>query len=542
MHKTQRSAATVIAVIAVMLGALVALPAPAQALTWYAPQCSGFAACDGAGRPNVDYESVYTQSFWYMYGGHNCTNYAAYRLMKRGIPDFITTGHGNATDWGSQAKAKGYAVDTQAPKPGDIAWWSSARISPVGHVAYVESVDAAAGTFVVSEDNSSSTFDWRTYRISEVSGFIHMSGKGAFTDGRFVSYQGVTYRMVGGAPVAVGSWAAFGGVQPVTAVTAAQWASLRANPADGSIIKSAQTGQVFVIAGGAPQYVSAWSAVGGKLPTVAVDQAAIDKAGGTGGWSHLRAVPADNHHLTDGTGQSYATVGGAPLGIASLSDVGAYGSTRIDSAVLDHAGSSVAPWNHLRAQPSDGAYVAAPGGRIYRVVGGAAVWLSSWSAVGGSKPSVRISAKTLSSAGAAGPWRFLRARAADGAVIKTLPSASYFLMKGGYWFRSGAASGAVTLADNSTLPSGVARVTPAIAGTPGVGQTLTVKDGAWAPAPVSLAHQWRRNGAAISGATGASYKLVAADAGQKITVTTTGTRSGLATGAATSTAVTVAAH
>lgn len=67
---------------------------------------------------------------------------------------------------------------------------------------------------------------------------------------------------------------------------------------------------------------------------------------------------------------------------------------------------------------------------------------------------------------------------------------------------------------------------PTITGTPRVGQTLTAANGVWSgiPAP-TFARQWKRNGTNIAGATGATYVLVAADAGAKITLTVTATNS-----------------
>lgn len=63
---------------------------------------------------------------------------------------------------------------------------------------------------------------------------------------------------------------------------------------------------------------------------------------------------------------------------------------------------------------------------------------------------------------------------------------------------------------------------PSITGTPTVGQTLTAVDGSWSGGP-TLTRQWRRNGAAIAGATGSTYLLVSADLGASISVTVTAT-------------------
>ena len=78
---------------------------------------------------------------------------------------------------------------------------------------------------------------------------------------------------------------------------------------------------------------------------------------------------------------------------------------------------------------------------------------------------------------------------------------------------------------------------PVISGTPTVGQTLTAATEAWAPAPVKLSYQWKRNGASIAGATKASYKLTAADDGKSIFVTVTGSKTGYRAVTETSSAV-----
>ncbi|MDJ1113726.1 cutinase family protein, partial [Microbacterium dauci] len=80
---------------------------------------------------------------------------------------------------------------------------------------------------------------------------------------------------------------------------------------------------------------------------------------------------------------------------------------------------------------------------------------------------------------------------------------------------------------------------PTISGSAAVGQTLTAGAGSWSPA-ASLSYQWKRGSASISGATGSTYKLVDADAGQSITVVVTGKKSGYVTTSKTSAAKTVA--
>ncbi|MRK01064.1 hypothetical protein GEV27_05970 [Aeromicrobium sp. S22] len=75
-------------------------------------------------------------------------------------------------------------------------------------------------------------------------------------------------------------------------------------------------------------------------------------------------------------------------------------------------------------------------------------------------------------------------------------------------------------------PPVVTGAAPTISGTPRSGKTLSVATGSWGPAGVTLARQWRANGAAITGATGSTLRLSNAHAGKKITVTVTGTIEG----------------
>lgn len=88
-------------------------------------------------------------------------------------------------------------------------------------------------------------------------------------------------------------------------------------------------------------------------------------------------------------------------------------------------------------------------------------------------------------------------------------------------------------------PKPLKAATPTISGIPKVGSRLTAKPGSWTSG-TTFAYQWKRGGTAISGATKSSYKLVAADAGKKITVTVTGTKSGYTKLVKTSSSKTVA--
>ncbi|WP_212743168.1 fibronectin type III domain-containing protein [Microbacterium sp. 2FI] len=107
--------------------------------------------------------------------------------------------------------------------------------------------------------------------------------------------------------------------------------------------------------------------------------------------------------------------------------------------------------------------------------------------------------------------------------------------KSGYTSVSKTSAAKTVLAGTLTLTP-----TPTISGTAKVGLRLTASAGTWAPATVTLKYQWRRGGAAITGATASTYVLVAADKGSQITVTVTGSKSGYTSVSKTSAAKTVA--
>ena len=88
-------------------------------------------------------------------------------------------------------------------------------------------------------------------------------------------------------------------------------------------------------------------------------------------------------------------------------------------------------------------------------------------------------------------------------------------------------SAAVTVTPALAAPASLAA--PAIAGTPQVGQTLTAtSDGSWSgyPAP-TLTRNWQRNGVDIANATGATYAVQSADAGNALRLRVTASNSAL---------------
>ncbi len=108
--------------------------------------------------------------------------------------------------------------------------------------------------------------------------------------------NGEVYRFAGGAPIYVSTFDAIGGWLPMLTVDQAvtdrasgggRWDHVLMRPSEGTVIRGGQTGRVYVIRDGRPQYVSDWAQIGGPRDSVPVDQVAIDNAGGPGLWSHL---------------------------------------------------------------------------------------------------------------------------------------------------------------------------------------------------------------------------------------------------------------
>jgi hypothetical protein len=86
-----------------------------------------------------------------------------------------------------------------------------------------------------------------------------------------------------------------------------------------------------------------------------------------------------------------------------------------------------------------------------------------------------------------------------------------------------------TLLVSATEKPLTASPNPTISGVRRVGHVLTATTGTWTPTVVKLAFRWKRNGVGIWGAASKTYTLVKADAGTKITVVVTGSKSGYST-------------
>jgi uncharacterized protein YkwD len=224
----------------------------------------------------------------------------------------------------------------------------------------------------------------------------------SLSDGDFIRNVSspAIYRLVGGAPIYVSSWAPFGGGKPFKLVTDVKFASLPQYPANGAFLRTPD-GAVYRVVGGAPVYVSSWASVGGPKAWMQVDPAALAHAGGAGVWSHLSNLPADGTVVrTPGNGAIYRIAGGAPLYVSSWAPFGRpLPFTEIDSAAVAHAGAA-GVFAHLRWAPADNTVLVGAGtSALYRVVGGKVSRLASRDQVGGTKNAVVVDPKAIALAG-----------------------------------------------------------------------------------------------------------------------------------------------
>ncbi|WP_188942586.1 hypothetical protein [Nakamurella endophytica] len=255
-------------------------------------------------------------------------------------------------------------------------------------------------------------------------------------DGDFVHdpRTGGVFVLAGGAPLAVSSWGPFGTPRTARRITTAQWDRLRRIPADGTFLRAAGTGQVFRVAGGAPVYVSSWAPFHREQPAVLVHPAAVAHAGGTGVWAHLRAVVADNTFVSSARdGSVYRIAGGAPLFVSSW---GVFGGPRatvaLDPAAFAHAGQA-GVWNHLRRYPLDGTFLRRPDtGAVFRVAGGAPLYVPSWSVFGGPRPTADVHPAAIVNAGStAAQWAHLRRYPLPGTFVQGRPGSKIYRILAG---------------------------------------------------------------------------------------------------------------
>jgi hypothetical protein len=190
-------------------------------------------------------------------------------------------------------------------------------------------------------------------------------------------------------------------------------------------------GGAFVVAGGAPIYITNFNNVEPN-PCVPVDQVTLEHAGGGGWFSHLRQYPEDGTGLcgqqAGGGGGAFVVAGGAPMYISSFSHVDPNPCVPVDQVTINNAGGE--GWfGHLRDQPANGTFLNSSTGGVYRVAGGAPFAVSSWGVFGGEQPYVTVDEWDIENV--TNPAAHLNATPANGTIVEGLPSDTDWIFESG---------------------------------------------------------------------------------------------------------------
>ncbi len=240
------------------------------------------------------------------------------------------------------------------------------------------------------------------------------------TDGTFLGAadSGRTYVVAGGAPLFITSCNVVNncvGRVNVTQGTIDLLDHLDAVPANGTLLGAADSGRSYVVAGGAPLYVTSCAPLNNCLGRINVAQGTIDSL------DHLYARPTNGTFLgAADSGRTYEVAGGAPLFITSCNVVNnCAGRINVTQGTIDQL-------DHLNARPIDGTFLGAnDSGRTYEVAGGAPLFITSCNVVNNCPGRINITQGTIDS------LDHLNARPVDGTFLGTADSGQTYVVAGG---------------------------------------------------------------------------------------------------------------
>lgn len=423
----------------------------------------------GDGAPDV----TWSRSGW----GHyewECTE-LAFRFMAQvyGVTAYGANGvdvvNNYRTSYGGSLVVVNNATAGTPPLPGDVMSFRNGNAA--GHVAVVSTsaVDQNGNGsigLITQNDTSDGTrtlavSGWRVASFGTYVpyGWLHDpagrgdpgasgGGQDKVSDGAFVRVTGHSevYRVAGGAPTYVSSWSSFGGQQPVRDLTPTQFGALRRVPADDTFVAGASTGQVYVVAGGAPLRRSECDASSACSPVTTVDQAAIANAGTGGFWDHLSGTPADGTTISaQDTGKTYKVAGGAPV-LVTTCDLGCATPVEVNQSIVDGAGGAGVN-RYLLKIPVDGTVLkGTPSNRIWRMAGGCRLAATSTGAIGVSDEGVNAITQC-----AARPA--IAQRSSGGDVTITISADPRFAGLRAFIYRRSGITGQVVALGTATLAS-----------------------------------------------------------------------------------------
>jgi len=135
----------------------------------------------------------------------------------------------------------------------------------------------------------------------------------------------------------------------------------------------------------------------------------------------LNPVPANGTFLETDTGAVYRVAGGAPMYIADPTAFGALTPVLVDVWDVDNVGN---PLSRMNAVPTSGTFLTTTGGLNYRIAGGAPIAVTNWKVFGGTQPSVMVDSWDLINEW--DPLARLVYRPAVGTIVEGLPSGAYW--------------------------------------------------------------------------------------------------------------------
>lgn len=145
------------------------------------------------------------------------------------------------------------------------------------------------------------------------------------------------------------------------------------------------------------------------------------------GFIHVRDLPDTPSAPTEGSlvsnnGYVYRIAGGAPLYVSTWDAVGGPQPT---------LGLNDAQFAQLQPYPADGTTVDTQTGAVYVFAGGAPLYVSNWDHIGGSRPSIRVDQAALDQGGNPNPpWNHVRHSPADGTAVNTQTGEVYVFAGG----------------------------------------------------------------------------------------------------------------
>lgn len=161
----------------------------------------------------------------------------------------------------------------------------------------------------------------------------------------------------------------------------------------------------------------------------------------------LNPVPANGTYLTTQSGAVYRVAGGAPMYINVPAAFGAIAPELVDQWDIDNVGN---PLSHLNVVPANGTFLATTEGQNYRVAGGAPIAVTNWSVFGGQQSAVTIDPWDL--ANIYNPLARLVYRPAVGTTVEGLPSGAYWRFGPKNRYLVNPTPGAVRVDDRGLVP------------------------------------------------------------------------------------------